>query len=363
MQYQLYEVSDFLEDDFFRSWVYGLNPAASDFWEDFMDRNPDKLETIRRAQTILRSIEQNVAYDVPSDEAVDSLWYRINSRTIEESSTIFKPKDFKLIYLSAAAVLVLVLSFGIWRYNQCCGITYQALVAAAPDELIEKENRGAELTDVILPDSSIVTLHPQSKISFSKKYSSNKLREVYLTGMAFFKVKKNPERPFYVYAGEIVTKVLGTSFLVKAFDADGEIEVNVRTGKVSVSARRDIEKDVVMEDPLVLLPNERMLFDRISGKGQLRKLLVEVPVIIEDEKISPPILKFQDAKVMDILASLQASYGVVIDYDKNILGSCLLTAEFTNETLFEKIDLICKGIEAEYQVLGTHVVISGRGCE
>ncbi len=59
-------------------------------------------------------------------------------------------------------------------------------------------------------------------------------RDVYLSGEAFFEVTKNPDRPFRVFANEIVTKVLGTSFTVRSFENDTTIQVIVRTGKVTV---------------------------------------------------------------------------------------------------------------------------------
>ena len=36
-------------------------------------------------------------------------------------------------------------------------------------------------------------------------------------GQKPFEIEKNPQRPFLVYANELVTKVLGTSFSIKAF--------------------------------------------------------------------------------------------------------------------------------------------------
>ena len=64
--------------------------------------------------------------------------------------------------------------------------------------------------NVILDDSSLVTLQPTAKIYYSVRQFHK--REIFLEGDAFFNVTKNKEAPFYVYAGSLVTKVLGTSF-------------------------------------------------------------------------------------------------------------------------------------------------------
>jgi ferric-dicitrate binding protein FerR (iron transport regulator) len=47
----------------------------------------------------------------------------------------------------------------------------------------------------------------------------------------FFEISKNQKKPFFVFANEIVTKVVGTSFRITAYDNQPNIEVLVRTGK------------------------------------------------------------------------------------------------------------------------------------
>ena len=68
---------------------------------------------------------------------------------------------------------------------------------------------------------------------------------MYLNGEAFFEVVKNPKKPFLVFTKDIVTKVLGTSFTVKAFDGDKEVKVMVKTGKVNVIQQKNLNiKDI-----------------------------------------------------------------------------------------------------------------------
>ncbi|RRB07954.1 hypothetical protein EHT25_07755 [Larkinella rosea] len=50
----------------------------------------------------------------------------------------------------------------------------------------------------------------------------------------------NPKKTFYVYANELVTQVLGTSFDIRAFDDEQQVEVKVRTGRVSVYNQKPI---------------------------------------------------------------------------------------------------------------------------
>ena len=79
---------------------------------------------------------------------------------------------------------------------------------------IERYNNGANPLKINLEDGSIVTLEKQSKLSYPTHFQKNK-RMVILEGEALFEIAKNPEKPFYVYDNEIVTKVLGTRFSIK----------------------------------------------------------------------------------------------------------------------------------------------------
>src|SRR5690606_37685879 len=86
-------------------------------------------------------------------------------------------------------------------------------------------------------------------------------REVKLTGEAFFEIKKDESRPFLVYAQGIVTKVLGTSFNIRARQGDEKIIVDVKTGKVAVFREKNSN-----EEPYLLTPNQQVVYDLNSDK-------------------------------------------------------------------------------------------------
>ena len=71
---------------------------------------------------------------------------------------------------------------------------------------------------------------------------------------------------------------------------------------------------------------------------------------------------FEDAKVSDILLSISAAYQINLIFDEKIMQNCLLTASFTNETLYEKINMICKAVEAEFKVEDGNIIITSKGC-
>ena len=216
---------------------------------------------------------------------------------------------------------------------------------------------------IFLPDSSRVTLKAGSQIRY--QYQAN-IREIYLTGEAFFEVKKNKDQPFLVHAGKVITKVLGTSFTVKmAGDPSQAVEVAVKTGKVAVSNQEKISRNFLSshdltQTPVVLTPNQKAIFH--PAKRKISVGLVKNPAIIPQKVTKQKQFIFKDMPLPLVVQSLQEAYGVKIELAES-LKKCPLTANLTNENFFTKIELICAALQAEYQVQDARVILTGKGCE
>ncbi|TDO24530.1 FecR family protein [Pedobacter duraquae] len=145
-------------------------------------------------------------------------------------------------YLSAAVVF-LVLGIAIYiGYNNIGGQNPNPKSAATATVKpisgqriwLQVANTGKSTRKYQLPDSSVVTIYPASNIKFDKEFNQ-KLRTVYLTGQAKFKVKRNTERPFSVYSGALKTTALGTSFTINTAAAGDRISVKLHTGKIVIA--------------------------------------------------------------------------------------------------------------------------------
>jgi transmembrane sensor len=209
-----------------------------------------------------------------------------------------------------------------------------------------------------LPDGSQITLRPGSSLRYTAAFAGPK-REVYLEGEAFFKVSKNPARPFLVFTKQVVTTVLGTSFVVKAYPGSKEASVAVREGKVAVQARQNASLDATPIHPaaagVLLLPNQQVVYSVASR--HLKKELVDKP-----EVLVPQSFEFEERPVAEVLTALEKAYGVHIVYDKAKLASCTVSITFYNEPLFEKLGLLCKSLGAYYQLSDAEIIIHSKGC-
>ena len=212
---------------------------------------------------------------------------------------------------------------------------------------------------LLLDDGSRVTLAPGSVLKYPT-YLAGARREVYLTGEAFFKVAKNPARPFLVYTDKLVTTVLGTSFVVKGY-AGQPGSVAVCEGRVAVQPRQGAELGATPNHPaaagVLLLPNQQVTYS--ASTQHLAKALVDKPVIL-----TPQPLAFKNRPVAEVLAALEKAYGVNIVYDPAKLSDCTVTITFEDDSLFEQLDTLCKALDASYEMANNaQIIFASNGCK
>ena len=92
-----------------------------------------------------------------------------------------------------------------------------------------------ETTELRLPDGSKVWLNQSSNVRYPETFTGN-TREIYLEGEAFFDIAPNADKPFIIHAGNTQTRVVGTSFGIRAVKESDEVTVTVSTGIINFSA-------------------------------------------------------------------------------------------------------------------------------
>jgi transmembrane sensor len=263
----------------------------------------------------------------------------------------------------AAAVTLLIGVIGAFAVNsmrkEASNPVAQVTVKQYNRQLVEARNETLKPQCVSLSDGSVVTLAPNSSIRYPEKFAVER-RTVELSGEAFFNVKRDPSKPFLVYSDEIVTRVLGTSFRITAFDDREEIVVAVKTGKVSVYQKPATENASDIKD-VILTPNQQLVYKRTQET--LVKQVVPEPTIVSVDSTSYFKMQFDGMPVTEIFDVLEKNYGIDIHYDQDVLNACILTTKMTEEGFYERIDVICKAINAEYTTTDGAVVISGKGCQ
>nr|WP_321358570.1 FecR domain-containing protein [uncultured Draconibacterium sp.] len=87
---------------------------------------------------------------------------------------------------------------------------------------------------ITLADNSIVWLNSGSKFIYPVHFSDKK-REVFLEGEAFFEVQHDSNKPFTVITNDIEVKVLGTIFNVTAYTDDAFTNTVLESGSVEIN--------------------------------------------------------------------------------------------------------------------------------
>lgn len=363
--FRLYDIADFVIDEDFIRWVHEQREEDNLFWNTWLQQHPDKHLVIAAARRIVSSIQfQQTNITAPEvEQEISRLLHTISTQQTQPAPRTASVISFKWWY--AAAVLLLGIT-GAWyfyfRNTTVQPFAYASMVASK--QLIEHTNTSDQPLVLSLPDGSRLTLASKSRVSYAHTFGSDDTtrygasRDVYLLGEAFFEVTKNPNRPFRVFANEIVTKVLGTSFTVRSFEKDTTIQVTVRTGKVSVYAQSATGKFSKMSE-IILTPNQQLLYERMAQKFQ--KVLLHNPAMIV-----PPnearILIYDDAPLDKVFSDLSKAYGINIVFDNDVLKKCTVTADLTNESFYQQLNLICSAIDAQYELIDGQVVIESSGC-
>jgi transmembrane sensor len=145
---------------------------------------------------------------------------------------IYTPQRW--VWYTSGMVAMLLIVFGLsFYFNPKTDNNLSRIKSDIPlSDWAKYENSSAKILKISLPDGSTVWLQPKTHLSYNQ--SDRVYRQVNLKGEAFFDVKRDEARPFLIYSGKMTTKVLGTSFNVKAYPETEKFEVSVVTGKVSV---------------------------------------------------------------------------------------------------------------------------------
>jgi transmembrane sensor len=360
MDYSNFEIEDLASDDSFIRWVIYKDPAATKFWADYRSKHPESSEKIEQACALLLTLHREEETSHERDQ-IHKTWLKIERRISSEPSKSLFP--FLRIAASLSLFLVLAAIWFVVSNGSFADRPVTRIAQLFDTDLVEQVNKTGAMIKMVLSDGTVVSLEDNSSLRYYNDYRGKTYRKVYLTGEAFFDVAKNTQQPFLVYANEVVTKVLGTSFRVKAYDDGKDVIVSVKEGKVSVYSESWSGAKKNTSDPerngVVLMQNQQVLYKRTDDS--FNKTLIESPAIVK-ELPAAPTFDFNNAPVKEVFDVLSEAYGVEMIYNEEVLENCYLTAPLGDEPLFEKLRIVCRTIGASYELIDAKVVISSTGC-
>lgn len=163
-------------------------------------------------------------------------------------------RKFRVAIAVAASIIILAGLWFIFKTSPETNTTDRPIVALHEIFTLPKSIREASL-----PDGSVIHLNEGSKIAYSDAFNTH-IREVWLTGEAFFDVAKNKDKPFIIHAGKVNIKVTGTSFNVRSYQDEQQVETSLIHGSIEVTTDDEPGKKYM------LVPNQKLTIP-LSGKN------------------------------------------------------------------------------------------------
>lgn len=184
--------------------------------------------------------------------------------------------------------------------------------------------RGGEFS-FLLPDSTTVFLNAESRLRFPDRFVPGSERIVYLSGEAYFDVKRDPRSPFLVCLEHSVVKVTGTSFNVKAYPDDTNEATTLISGTVSMGIG-------TTEQWIVLKPGEQGYYDAT------RKTLLQQTVDVNYYTAwKDGVFAFYRQPLEEVMKTLGRWYLFDTHYQNEALKSILYTGKINRHASIREV--------------------------
>lgn len=202
--------------------------------------------------------------------------------------------------------------------------------------IVSSENNVKKIT---LPDGSTVQLNAKSSVTYPNSFK-NDVREISLDGEAFFDVKHNPSKPFIVKTKRVDIKVLGTTFNIKSYDNDEQVETTLVSGKVEVINTESSEKS------LILAPSEKAILDKNDNN-----IIVEKVNSLDVIAWQKGKLVFKNTSLKQVVKDLSRKYNVEFVVKSKELLDYHFTGVFDNLSLTDALELLKISSKINYKVV------------
>lgn len=297
---------------------------------------------------------------------VSEAWRRISSRhgigdldSLDEDETPGQRVLHRILYLSAAAAILVLLFFPLWHYVKSPSTSRSAQLAhdvsitsggetkaVSGRELVCSGSDASEVCQLNVPegrdfkvtlsDGTEVWLNSGSRLSYPTRFEGSS-RVVTLSGEAYFKVRHDKRRPFIVKAGDVTVRDIGTEFNVNCYP-DVPAHVTLVEGVVAVD---------LSDGSARLAPGD----DAVVDKGQLTVRKVDVEDVVSWRE---GIIPFNDSSLRDIAVYLCRWYGLnLVSQDEGQLDERL-------HFVLDRRDSVQAAVNMLREVSGSEITLSGR---
>lgn len=203
-----------------------------------------------------------------------------------------------------------------------------------------------ETRTIVLPDSSVVKLNSGTILVYPEEFRAD-YRDIYLNGEAFFTVKRNTEKPFWVKTTDMDVEVLGTVFNVLSYTSDQISSTTLESGKVRIHLKNNGEN-------LILVPNEQIVYNRQTNRAEVKN----VDAVSTTSWISGNF-HIESSSMEDLIKAIERKYGVNVYLSSTRFKNEKITMRFiNNENLNDCMNILQQIVpDLKYEIDGDNVFI------
>lgn len=385
------DIDHFLDNKDFCEWAKGNKPELGLFFNEYISKNPQYNKSFYDAIYVIQALNKDNIKVSLSHKT--ELWDIIRKKARQNKSTFYIVKSA----IRYAAVILFVISVGSALYMLTDEDQYEKQMSYFPKEIstettlfldekkeieinainskITYQNNGSEVivndtakytqqpkeqheelvynqltvpygkkSKIILADSTTVWLNAGSRLIYPTKFAQ-KNRTVFLEGEGFFDVSKDETRPFFIHTSLMKVRVVGTSFVIKAYPENDTEEAIVATGVVSVSYSNKLisTKEEIYPNQRAVAAKDKTDFDVSEIKIKDYTSWLDDMLIFNDEPMGLVLQKIARYYNLSIewdsvveIKKLQGKLDLKQDYRK-VLETVAITS---NCTIYENNDII-----------------------
>lgn len=190
-----------------------------------------------------------------------------------------------------------------------------------------------------MADGTEIWLNAGSTISYPTTDLPDK-REVRLTGEGYFKVSKNPDKPFFVNTQDAVVRVLGTSFNLKAYPGEEHITATLEDGSIEFYTSK------TGGTPYLLKPGDQARYEIKGGKTDISQVDAIRFSAWRNEKFL-----FKDADLKTIITELERLYDIRIHIVNPKLEKLRFRGMFSyDQDLLDAFETLRRSVRLNYTI-------------
>lgn len=263
-------------------------------------------------------------------------------------------KFIKFAYFAAASIVAILLTIDIFIHFNTPTDTpnfTKDISSITPKEMLRTvyTEKGVK-AKIMLPDSSLVWLNSDSKISYPVVFEGN-TRNIELSGEALFDVKRDSLCPMIIKTNkDFYIEVFGTCFNVKSYENDDISQTTLYSGLIAMHYRDYKDRSDKM---IKLKPDDSFTF---YTKGNL-PIINKIPKNDKSKAWVNGELFFEQTPMEEVIKMLERWHGTNFIIKDSSFFNNKLTASFQSESIIQIMEIMKYCIDIDYQIIDNTVII------